>query len=90
MRPKRVYWPRFEQVLGRQRLMDQIMETCDVDMLSAVRVDGGLAFMEARGKCRFCVHESACREWLKFTPDAESAPDFCANADFFASCRRKG
>ena len=83
------YWPSFQQTLNRQRLMDEMMATCDVDMLSLVRRDGGLAFLEARTKCRYCLHENACREWLRFTPDAERAPDFCPNAEFFASCQRK-
>ena len=83
------YLPTFEQVLRRQRLMDQMMETCDVDSLAAVRLDGGLAFSEARTKCRYCLHERACHEWLRFTPDADRAPDFCPNVDFFASCRRR-
>ena len=83
------YWPTFEQTLSRQRLMDEMMETCDVDMLSLVRRDGGLAFLEARTKCRYCLHENACRGWLRFTPVAERAPDFCPNAEIFANSRRK-
>ena len=82
------HWPSLEQVLSRQRLMDEMMEVCDVDGLSIARKDGGLAFLEARTKCRYCLSESACREWLRFTPDADRAPDFCPNADLFASCRR--
>jgi hypothetical protein len=87
--PRGCYWPTLEQVLRRQRLIDQMMETCAVDALSVVRKDGGLAFLEARTKCRYCLHENACREWLRFTTDAERAPAFCPNAEFFASCRRE-
>jgi hypothetical protein len=82
-------WPSFEQTLRRHRLMDEMMEACDVDALSLVRRDRGLAFLKARTKCRYCVHDEACRAWLRFTPVAERAPDFCANAEFFASCQRK-
>jgi hypothetical protein len=84
------YWT-FDQVMGRERLMEDMMETCDVDALSAVREGGGLAFSKAHARCQECRHENECREWLKFTPVAEwGAPDFCANGDFFARhCRKR-
>ena len=52
-------WPRFEEVLRRQRLMERMMQTSGVDVPMAIRVDGGLAFIEARGKCRYCLHEES-------------------------------
>ena len=58
-------WPTFEEVLRRQTLMERMMQTCGVDMPKAVGVDGGLAFIEARGKCRDRLHEDEfCRVWL--------------------------
>ena len=32
------HWPSLEQVLSRQRLMDEMMEVCDVDGLSTAEV----------------------------------------------------
>jgi hypothetical protein len=64
--------------------MDQMMETCGVDVPAAIRVDGGLAFIEARAKCRYCLHEGVCRHWL--ASDGQLGPaDFCPNAAFFRS-----
>jgi len=49
-------------------------------------VDGGLAFLKARAKCRYCLHEEACRRWLTIrTP--RTSPDFCPNIAFFMTCR---
>jgi hypothetical protein len=81
-------WPRFEEVLRRQRLMERMMQTSGVDVPMAIRVDGGLAFIEARGKCRYCLHEESCRVWLDSCNESQTAPDFCPNARFFAACRR--
>ena len=66
MPPSTRLWPTLKQVLRRQELMDRMMQTSGVDVLTAVRVDGGLALIEARAKCRFCLHEGACRDWLEF------------------------
>jgi len=66
--------------------MDRMMQKRGVDAYVARRVDGGLAFHEARAKCRYCLHEEVCRRWLTIrTPRA--SPDFCPNAAFFLTCR---
>ncbi len=82
-------WPTLKQVLRRQELMDRMMRTSGVDVLTAVRVDGGLAFFEARAKCRFCLREGACRDWLELPEGLQMAPDFCPNAEFFHACRHE-
>jgi hypothetical protein len=80
-------WPTLKQILGRQELMDRMMRTNGVDVLTAIRVDGGLAFTEARAKCRYCLHEGACRDWLESSDEPQAPPDFCPNAAFFLTCR---
>ena len=87
MVPPSRYWPAFEQVVRRQHLMDRMMHLSVVDVPNAVRVDGGLAFIEARAKCRFCTVEEACLLWLA-SDELRPPPDFCPNARFFRSCRR--
>lgn len=89
MRTSTPLWPTLKQVLCRQELMERMMRTSGVDVLTAVRVDGGLAFFEARAKCRFCRHEGACRGWLESPEGLQMAPDFCPNAKFFRACRRE-
>lgn len=79
-------WPTLRQVLRRQELMDRMMQASGVDVLAAVRVDGGLAFAEARAKCRYCLHESDCRDWLESSKGLQMPPDFCAVASFFLAC----
>lgn len=80
-------WPLLEQVRRRQKLMDRMMVTSGVDIYSAARVDGGLAFLEASTKCRVCQHEGACVLWLEAADGPKSPPEFCPNAHFFRSSR---
>ena len=85
MQNSRLLWPTREELRQRYELMDQMMETRGADVLAALRVDGGLAFIEARAKCRYCKHEGVCRHWLA-TEDAKRGPaDFCPNSAFFKS-----
>ena len=79
-------WPTFNQVLRRQKLMDHMMERLGVDVLTAVNVDMGQAFVEARAKCRHCQHEAACRTLLDSSGAEPSPPAFCPNACFFFRC----
>src|SRR3989337_3088211 len=59
-----------------------------VDVLAAIRVDGGQSFVEARARCRGCLQEAACRTWwLESTEALLSPPDFCPNAAFFRAFR---
>ncbi|HUW72576.1 MAG TPA: DUF6455 family protein, partial [Methyloceanibacter sp.] len=60
----RLLRPTREELRQRYELMDRMMETRGVDVLAALRVDGGLAFIEARAKCRYCQHAGVCRHWL--------------------------
>jgi Family of unknown function (DUF6455) len=86
MSNSRLWWPTREQVLRRHGLMDQMMEKRCVDAYAARRVDGGLAFTEARAKCSYCLQEEDCRRWLTIgTP--RTSPEFCLNGAFFLNCR---
>lgn len=86
MVPSRHWWPTSDQVLRQQMLMHRMIETCGVDGYRAARIDGGLAFLEACTKCRFCPHEQGCRLWLGLDDEVRLPPDFCPNAAFFLSC----
>lgn len=88
MPSSRLLWPTREELRQRYELMDQMMETRGVDVLLALRVDGGLAFVEARAKCRYCLHEGVCRHWLESEGQRGTA-EFCPNAAFFRSSGRK-
>jgi len=79
-------WPTFNQVRRRQELMDEMMERLGVDVLTAVRADNGQGFVQARARCRDCLHESECRLWLDSSPILPLPPAFCPNAKFFRSC----
>lgn len=86
MVPSHRYWPMLDTVLCHQALMEGMIKTSGADAYTVARVDGGLAFFEASTKCRFCLHEEACRLWLA-SDELRPAPDFCPNAGFFRSCR---
>ena len=76
-----------KQLRHRFNLMDRMMQKREVDLCAALDVDGGLAFIGARAKCRYCLHEEKCRRWLTIrTP--RRAPDFCPNAKFFSARMR--
>jgi hypothetical protein len=87
MSNSRLLWPTPEQLQRRHELMDRMMREHGVDANVALRADGGLAFKEARAKCRYCLHEETCRRWLMIRAPRTS-PDFCPNADFFLTCLR--
>jgi len=78
-------WPTQEELRRRDGLMDLMMRKCGVDADAARQVDGGLAFKEARAKCRYCLHAETCRRWLTIRAPRTSS-DFCPNAAFFLSC----
>ena len=82
MANSRLLWPTKEQLRRRYELMDRMMQRHGVDAKAARRVDGGLAFLEARAKCRYCLHEEECRRWLTIRAPRRS-PDFCPNTAFF-------
>lgn len=65
--------------------VDRMMLKRGVDAYAARRLDGGLAFIEARAKIRYCLHEEACRRWLTIRAP-HTSPDFCPNAAFFLTC----
>jgi len=77
------FWPVFQQVVRRQKLMLRIMEAMGVNVPEAMRVDGGLAFLEAQGKCRYCESDDSCRQWLESSEQARGTPEFCPNVSLF-------
>jgi hypothetical protein len=89
MATSRFLWPMLEQVQRRQKLMDSMMAASGVDVLAAIRVDGGLAFAQACTMCRYCLREGACRDWLESFKELQMPPDFCPNAGFFLAYSRK-
>ncbi|TFG85741.1 MAG: hypothetical protein E4H18_05080 [Hyphomicrobiales bacterium] len=89
MSTSRLWRPTREQVLRRQDLMDRMMATSGVGACAALRVDGGMAYIEARAKCRLCLHEAACQHWLAAGEGLHEPPDFCPNARFFCALRRE-
>ena len=88
MSNSRLLWPTPEQLSRRFNLMDRMMRKRGVGVCAALRMDGSLAFKEARAKCRYCVHEKPCRCWLTIKAP-RTAPDFCPNARFFSTCMRR-
>ncbi len=82
MSNSRLLWPTPKQLERRHELMDRMMQKRGVDASAARRVDGGLAFREARAKCRYCLHEEACRRWLTVRTPRRVA-DFCPNDGIF-------
>ena len=61
MSNSRLLWATSKQLRRRFNLMDRMMQKREVDLCAALEVDGGLAFIEARAKCRYCLHEEECR-----------------------------
>jgi Family of unknown function (DUF6455) len=84
--PISMRWPMFNQVRRRQELMDHMVQRLGVDLLTAICADQGQAFVEARGRCRNCLHESECRNWLESSEALPLPPDFCPNTNFFRKC----
>ncbi|MGA7457439.1 MAG: DUF6455 family protein [Methyloceanibacter sp.] len=84
MANSKLLWPSPDEERQRQELMDQMMQVRGVDVVAASQVDGGLALLEAIGKCRLCGDERACRHWLAREPGS-TPQDFCPNADFFGT-----
>lgn len=89
MSNSRLIWPTPEQLRRRYELMHRMMQRCGVTPNAAQGVDGGLAFKEARAKCRYCLHEEACRRWLTIRAP-KTSPAFCPNIAFLLNCAEAG
>ena len=84
MANSKLLWPSPDEERQRQELMREMMEARGVDAAA----DGGLAMLEAAGKCRLCPDERSCRHWL--AGEAEPTPsEFCPNAAFFGTSLKK-
>ena len=74
----------------RPELMDRMMQRMGVNQTEAARVDGGLAWLEARTKCLFCRRIGTCCKWIE-SSDAQTTPaNFCQNYEFYRSCVEHG
>jgi hypothetical protein len=82
------FWPALQQVVGRKKLMLRMMEAMGVNLPDAMRVDGGLAFLEAKTKCLFCANEDSCQHWLDADEQTRGTPEFCPNASFLNGLKR--
>jgi hypothetical protein len=67
-------------------LMERMMQRMSVSPLAAARVDGGMAWSEARTKCIFCRRESQCAHWLEGPEGGGDPRQFCPNVEFFRQC----
>jgi Family of unknown function (DUF6455) len=79
------FWPTRARLRRRHRLMRRMMRTSGVQADAAARIDGGLAFGEARAKCRYMRRLAGV--WLASAEGLQVPPDFCPNACFFRSFR---
>ena len=67
-------------------LMERMMQHMSVSPLAAARVDGGMAWYEARTKCIFCRRENECADWLEGSEGIGNPRQFCPNVQFFQQC----
>ena len=65
-------------------LMDRMLERTGANPAEAVRIDGGVAWLEARTNCFYCRDVEKCSNWLEGA--AATPADFCRNNEFFRSC----
>ena len=79
-------WSILDRNSPHPELMQRMMERMAVNTTMGVRVDGGMAWCEARTKCIFCRHEEECRHWLDGWEAPREPPDFCPLVEFFGWC----
>lgn len=80
---------RFFRVERRARRMHDVMVRLDVDPVALVRMRGGDAYAEARGRCMFCGTSDKCLRWLDQADRSATRPDFCPNLSMFEACTRR-
>ncbi len=79
-------WPMLDRNCTQPELMERMMERMVVNSNMATRIDGGMAWYEARTKCIFCRRERECRNWLEGLKPQREPTDFCPNVEFFRQC----
>jgi len=67
-------------------LMERMMQRMRVSRVAAARIDGGMAWYEARTKCIFCRRENECARWLEHPEEKSDSRQFCPNVAFFQQC----
>ncbi len=70
-------------------LMHRMMERMGVDPAESARVDGGLAWQEARTKCLFCRRIGTCCKWFEGLGAQTTPAEFCHNFQFLRSCLQR-
>jgi Family of unknown function (DUF6455) len=75
-----------DQNAPQPELMERMMGRMVVNSNMATRIDGGMAWYEARTKCIFCRRERQCRNWLEGGESLREPTDFCPNVEFFRQC----
>lgn len=88
MREPKQTWPQLRRVDAQARRLDDVMERLGIDPATAVRLESGTAFAEARRACIDCPQDRKCAAWLDASIILEAPPVFCPNAGFFAACGR--
>lgn len=79
-------WPMLDRNSRQPELMQRMMDRLGVNQALATRVDGGMAWAEARTKCVFCRNEQGCRAWLEGSEGAPMPQGLCPNIGFFRWC----
>ncbi len=79
-------WSILDRNSPHPELMQRMMQRMAVNAVTAMRIDGGMAWSEARTKCIFCRHEEECRHWLDGSEVPGEPPDFCPIVEFFGWC----
>jgi hypothetical protein len=83
--------PMLERIFRHAELMDRMMDRLGIDVAAAARLDGGMAWYEARTMCIGCCRERQCADWVtRSEVGTASEPQFCCDAEFFRRLRAKG
>jgi hypothetical protein len=80
---------RITERMDRQaHLMGAMMERLEVDTVAMGTEAAGARFERAARSCLMCKDSDECERWLDQHAAAETGPDFCPNARFFALHRK--
>jgi Family of unknown function (DUF6455) len=79
-------WPMLDQNSRQPELMQRMMVRIGVNQAMAARVDGGMAWADARTKCIFCHRTAECCAWLEGPETVPMPTGLCPNIEFFRWC----
>ena len=66
-------------------LMERMMQRMSVSRVAAARIDGGMAWYEARTKCIFCRRENECARWLEHPEEKSDSPPILPQRRVFSA-----